>query len=254
MTNFKTFSSNSSVKLYSVQDQLQKPEATILNILKDRLFDMRMLDLGVGGGRTSLHFANLCKEYIGADYAESMIKSCRERFADLEEKIDFKCCDARSMPEFDNEYFDFVLFSFNGIDYVTHNDRIKALLEIKRICRMNGFFAFSSHNVQFIDQFYKIKLSWDLKTMFRNLIKYSLIILTNGSSSKYINARYTIFNDGAFRFGLKTYYIKPEEQIKQLEESGFRNIQVFSIVNGEEIPRRNLTALKDSWVYYFCQK
>jgi len=146
MSNLKTFESDASVKLYSIQDQLQKPEESILNILKDQLLNIKMLDLGVGGGRTTLHFAKKTKEYVGVDYAENMIKICNEKFS-MQENISFKCGDARDLNDFENEYFDFVLFSFNGIDYVSHTDRLKILSEIKRVGKKNGYFAFSSHNV-----------------------------------------------------------------------------------------------------------
>ena len=53
-----------------------------------------MLDIGVGGGRTTLHFDKLFKEYIGVDYVESMIKASWERLHDIKENILFKGCDA----------------------------------------------------------------------------------------------------------------------------------------------------------------
>ena len=75
---------------------------------------MKMLDIGVGGGRTTLHFAPLVKEYVGIDYSQNMIKACQERFA----QVSFQTADARSMGIFKDSTFDFILFSYNGIDYI----------------------------------------------------------------------------------------------------------------------------------------
>ncbi len=39
---------------------------------------MDMLDMGVGGGRTTKYFAPLVRFYIGADYAFPMLKSAKK--------------------------------------------------------------------------------------------------------------------------------------------------------------------------------
>lgn len=54
-------------------------------------------------------------------------------------------------------------------------------------------------------------------------------------------------------FGLNLFYIKPHEQIRQLYESGFNNIRVFSSENGEEI--KDFFALENNtemYLYYLC--
>ena len=82
---------------YAQRSQLQAPENTILRVMLPTLSQVRMLDLGVGGGRTTVHFANRVREYVGADYSESMILECRNRFAGGPPHISFTVCDARSM-------------------------------------------------------------------------------------------------------------------------------------------------------------
>ena len=67
--------------------------------------------------------------------------------------------------------------------------------------------------------------------------------------------KWAIINDGAHRFGLKTYYIAPFSQIQQLKELGFRNIHQYSLDNGEEIIDNtpHLKEINDSWIYYECR-
>ena len=70
------YESSDVVQFYEGQSDLQKPEATILEEFKKQLPEMKMLDIGVGAGRTSVHFAFLAKEYLGIDYSNRMITAC----------------------------------------------------------------------------------------------------------------------------------------------------------------------------------
>ena len=114
------------------------PELSILEELRTELPNFRMLDIGVGAGRTTKHFAGLVKEYVGVDYSITMIKACREKFPQYRLEV----ADARNLSLFDDAYFDFVLFSFNGIDAVEHQDRLAILREIRRVLRKGGYFCF----------------------------------------------------------------------------------------------------------------
>jgi ubiquinone/menaquinone biosynthesis C-methylase UbiE len=256
ISNQKTYETEDIIRSYFLKDELQKPEETILNILKDGLKNMRMLDIGVGGGRTTIHFAPLVRQYIGIDYSKNMIGACKKRFPEFAGKDYFKICDASNMAIFENNYFDFILFSFNGIDYISHEDRIKALKEIKRISKSNGYFCFSSHNLNTdIENNFNIKFTNNpVKLLYR--IYYYLLFkfLTKNFKRLQKTSNYLIINDGARKFRLKTYYIKPVEQINQLAALGFKDIRVYSLSEGNEIKNKfSLNTLKDSWLYYLCR-
>src|SRR5580704_5064508 len=68
-----------------------------------------ILDLGVGGGRTTAYLAARAAHYIGLDYSEAMIKACQTKFPHLE----FRVADAADLSAFPDESFDVVVFSFN---------------------------------------------------------------------------------------------------------------------------------------------
>lgn len=55
--------------------------------------------------------------------------------------------DARDLAGIGNEAFSFVFFSYNGIDSVSHADRLRILNSAHRVLRLCGWFAFSSHNL-----------------------------------------------------------------------------------------------------------
>ena len=157
MANIKdAYNLQKVVTAYAQQCWLQAPEETILRLMLPLLNTARMLDMGVGGGRTTLHFAKWVREYVGADYLESMVLECRKRFAGYPAHISFQVCDARSMEMFEDASFDFILFSHNGIDSVTHEDRLKILKEIRRVGKPDGYFCFSSHNLNW----YEKDLEW----------------------------------------------------------------------------------------------
>ena len=39
-----------------------------------------VLNLGVGGGRTTLYLSGITDHYAGIDYAEEMVRACRDKF------------------------------------------------------------------------------------------------------------------------------------------------------------------------------
>lgn len=251
MSNKDTYEKSAFIHYYAIADKLQKPEQTILNILKDNLINMKMLDIGVGGGRTTIHFAKLVSEYVGVDYAKNMIAACKNRFPETK-NISFKVADARTLTGFDDHYFDFVLFSFNGLDYISHIDRIEALKEIKRVLKNGGVFVFSSHNLNVISLRYFFIFSFHPLRLIRNII-FCLLVFLKRSVKKYKMNEWVIINDGALDLGLTTYYIKPKAQIAQLKELGFKNIQPYSVKSGEEINPSRLNEIDDAWIYYQCK-
>ena len=131
-------------------------EKMILNQLRPWLPGQKMLDIGVGTGRTVEFFAPLVGSYVGVDYAPQMIDICETNFGGRWSKARFAVADVRNLSEFEAGSFDLVLFSFNGIDCISHEDRLKALEEIGRVCATDGIFCFSSHNLNGLGQLYKL--------------------------------------------------------------------------------------------------
>jgi SAM-dependent methyltransferase len=104
---------------------------------------MDILDLGVGAGRTTVFLGPLAGRYVGVDYAEPMVKACRERFPDLT----FHHADAADLDMLDDASFDAVVFSFNGIDYISPpGRRRRCLAECRRVLRDGAVLILSRHN------------------------------------------------------------------------------------------------------------
>ncbi len=232
---------------YYTDTDLQKPEREVLERLKRDLPNMRMLDIGIGPGRTTPHFAPLVKEYVGVDYSKTMIEACRFKFPLYRLEV----ADARNLSNFDDGYFDFVLFSLNGIDSVEHKDRMLILKEVRRIIKNGGNFCFSSLNLN----------SWRLKRpfaisknpvfLYRNFYNFLLNhevwrILKKTDPEQSIMAYYR-FKDFLFR----NYFITPKGQIKQLKNAGFKNVEAFELATGKSV--KDPENMLDYWVYYLAK-
>ncbi|HAZ09613.1 MAG TPA: class I SAM-dependent methyltransferase [Candidatus Omnitrophica bacterium] len=252
INNKNTYESADIIASFSVVDDLFLPESTILDMLRDKLARMKMLDIGVGGGRTTRNFAPLVKEYFGIDYSKGMIDLCRKKFLELSGKFFFEVCDVRNLGIFKDKYFDFILFSFNGLDCISHEDRLVALKEIKRVCSDGAFFFFSSHNLLSLCNPLNFKACFKLHDLLYKIRNNILIRVVNKDYRRLTNLKYAIINDGAHNFRLRLYYIKPEEQIRQLENLGFNNIGIYSIFDGKKVDK-DLDKLTDAWLYYLCQ-
>src|SRR5579871_834759 len=82
-----------------------------LSACEQRLFDtylhpgQTVLDLGVGGGRTTPYLSRQASHYVGVDYSEEMIDACRSKFPHLQ----FNVADASGLSQFADASFDSVV-------------------------------------------------------------------------------------------------------------------------------------------------
>lgn len=258
LQNKKVFDATSVAQGYASQSHLHPPEETILRLLLPHLSGAKMLDIGVGGGRTTLHFAKWVREYVGTDYSESMITECLRRFAGYPSNISFRVCDARSMEMYPDNSFDFVLFSFNGIDTVGHEDRLKILQEAHRVTKAGGHFCFSTHNLNWAVNLFEWQrlISLNPRKLMHTVKRLGLRVLYNSKVrlATVRSAPYVMFNDGAHYRQMLVYYVRPVEQLAQLQKN-FTEVRIFSLAAGQEIKDLGqLKTIEDSWLYYLCRK
>ena len=140
--NKKTYARADVVKHYDDLDMLHKPERILLERLTPEIKDKKILDIAIGGGRTTKYLLQISKDYTGIDYTPEFVEVAKRKYKDAT----ILCCDARDLKEFADETFDFVLFAFNSIDYIPHQDRMKALSESYRVLKKGSYFMFSTHN------------------------------------------------------------------------------------------------------------
>ena len=138
------------LKLYSALEIVARyARMNELSACEQHLFETYLrpgtavLDLGVGGGRTTPYLSAIASRYVGLDYSEVMIRACRNKFPALE----FNVADASDLSQFPDASFDSVVFSYNGLDcLMPYENRFKCLRECHRILKPGGVYIFSSHN------------------------------------------------------------------------------------------------------------
>jgi len=253
-SNKETYSSKKVIDYYNKYESLQKPEQTIFNLLKNDLAGMKMLDIGIGAGRTTRHFGPFVKHYTGIDYAKGMVDACEIKFKAEFPAFIFREADVRKLEAFAANEFDFVFFSFNGIDYMTAEERFLALTQIRRVLKPGGFFYFSSHNIQSLDNPSKFKLRLNLFALVKQMITWQKVKKMNKSQfGKIKTSEYISINDGVHDFGLQTIYFRPKAQEKILHDAGFKNISFYSLESGLELNSTEASSINDRWVYYLCK-
>lgn len=90
-----------------------------------------VLDVGVGGGRTTGYLFGPAHSYRAIDVSAPMVEACRRRFPQVRVEVD----DARTLATCGGTSFGLVLFSFNGIDYIGHAERAQVLAPVMRVLR-----------------------------------------------------------------------------------------------------------------------
>ena len=232
---------------------------------------MDILDLGVGGGRTTPYLSRIASHYVGADYAEAMVRSCRSRYPEKE----FLVADAANLSIFPDSSFDAIVMAFNGIDYIYPLEkRSKCLCECWRVLRPDGKLIFSSHNPRAV---FVIR-SWDrerVKAFSRHLVGenkflYSLTVTATTLAKAGLSSlrtlrdslarilqrvpRKTFFAGEGYMWdrahgGLVTRYGVPHKIIAELQQFGFKFVQML----GDDHPRKSHSLISD-WYYYVFSK
>jgi ubiquinone/menaquinone biosynthesis C-methylase UbiE len=107
---------------------------------------IKVLDIGCGGGRTTVPLHNMGFDVVGIDISENLIKILKKRFP----KVKAQVADAMKLP-FKSNSFDIAIFSHNSLDCLyPYEKRDKCLKEINRVLKNNGFFLYSTHVFNFI--------------------------------------------------------------------------------------------------------
>lgn len=241
--NEQTYNSPEVVLGLARRSELQPAEAVVLALLGPQLAAFDVLDIGVGGGRTSVHLLPRARRYRGIDFSPAMIAACRARFPE-QAKL-FEVGDARDLRGHRAGAYDFTLFSYNGLDYVSHADRLRALTEIRRVTRPGGWFCMSSHNLRFLDVRIPPR-------------PFSLEALARAISLRALNPwrDWSRLGDHAIVRDMRrtvTYHVKPTEQLRQLEHAGFVECRIYDST-GVTLDVASAERCRDAWLHYLCRR
>lgn len=239
---------------YSTKSFVLPEEKAFFRDYSDELRGKRVLDIGIGAGRSTRLLLPLAGEYIGVDYSEAMVAEAALQHpgARLETR------DARDLSAYGDASFDLVMFSFNGMDCLAHEGRMTSLAEVCRVLKSGGIFAFSAHNRT------KARIPpWSLKNldrskhplrMWRNMGLYLTGIRNWIGSRSYATQtnEFELRHDSSNCYMAPTYHIDKAAQARQLETAGF---QLEKIYDGEgKNTDAGTTDTGSSWIFYVGRK
>jgi len=216
-----------------------------------------MLDIGIGTGRTGWTFAPLVNRYVGIDYAPPMTARARQLHSE-DPNVTIVDGDARDLSGVGGP-FDFVLFSFNGIDAAGHEDRLKMLEQVRSVLKPTGHFLFSSHSVgalpldrhkrrpprRMSSKAYRAYAAFDDLLHARRIDRVNATIDLDDVRRR----GWTQLARG-HRFTVHDYYVDPVFQVGQLREAGLEVVVIYDL-NGREIELPY--GGRDPWLDYLCR-
>jgi SAM-dependent methyltransferase len=230
-----------------------------------------ILDLGVGGGRTTPWLACRASKYVGVDCGQAMVEACQAKFPELT----FVVADAADLSTFADESFQAVVFAFNGIDYVLPASSRRACLgHLRRLLKPRGVLIFSSHNARAI----VVRRAWNRERLLRVASRFSAeseflceLLLTGLTGLRSISAFLQsaaatlvrlprrILSHAFWRGegcvvdsshgGLVSHCWIPRRVIEEMTSAGFRVERVL----GDDYPRSSNVYATD-WYYYVFTK
>lgn len=196
----------------------------------------RILDIGIGAGRTVAPLRALGRSYQGVDYVQEMVDHCRARFPGVR----LERADARQMPQFADGSFDLVFFSCNGMCMVDHPGRLAILSEVRRLLSPEGVFIFSTCNrnsdryrVFRYPDFQRTANPVKLLVRAGRFAAHTLLRVRNRRRHRRHEIRtpeYAVLNTVYHHYTTMLYVIEIPQQLKQLAEAGFApDIKVFDL-------------------------
>jgi SAM-dependent methyltransferase len=128
--------------LLSLGQWLDHGEQNAVAVAADAARGNPILDLGVGAGRTTSLLSLLSGDYTGVEYSDLLVRRAQQAHLG----VDIRRGDARDLSEYPRSHYPLVMFSYNGIDSVSHDDRAQVLSEVSQVLRPGGYFVYSTLN------------------------------------------------------------------------------------------------------------
>lgn len=255
--NRVAWNSQDAARVFTLDKTYSDPgEQAAFEWLAPRCAGEPLLDIGVGTGRTIPLMTAISSNYTGVDYTLKLLDLAKLRYPER----DLRLMDARDMSALPSGHFGLAEFSWNGIDCVDYDDRVKILGEMYRVVRPGGYVLFSSHNRggpgyreniwQLLPQFTfnPLKLGWRTLRSVRRFQQGTLNYVRNVRLN-HDYGRYAIKTAAAHHFGIVIVYTTLPEQRRQLAQVGLQSDAVFGSCKGDRIA--DDVEENDAWWFHF---
>lgn len=242
--NRVAWNSADAARVFTQEKTFSDPgEEAAFGWLAPRCSGAPLLDIGVGTGRTIPLMTAISDDYTGVDYTESLLDLARARYPTR----DLRHMDAREMSALPSGHYGLAEFSWNGIDCVDYDDRVRILEEMYRVVRPGGYVLFSSHNrggPGYLENIWQLLPHFTynpLKLGWRTLISVRRFQLGTLNYVRHVKLNhdyggYAVKTAAAHNFGIVIVYTTLGEQRRQLAQVGLQSDAVFGSCEGNRIP------------------
>ncbi len=249
--NANIFNTRKAVDYYAAHG-LSVAESIVLRRVRDAYDGKRVLDLGVGAGRTTPALHLLASHYCGVDLSSEMLAAARRRYPGAT----FLQRDIRSLGALPDQPYDFVLASCNLFDLLEHDERLGVLRDIRDLMAPNGTLLFSAHNLDWEDAGSRPSLAMPRSPVAacRRLLGHT-IDMANYRRLAALESRgpgHALLRDRAHHWSGVFYYVDSRTQTQQLAELGFSDIEVLG--DDGAVLRDGDDTSAHSSLFYVCRK
>jgi SAM-dependent methyltransferase len=234
--------SNANVLLWQTGDYvsdfahrtLRPVEAVLLLRYRDALSG-RAIELGCGAGRVLGYLLELGAEANGIDVSSRMVDYCHARYPAATVVIG----DMTDLPAvFDGE-FDAIIASYNVLDVLDDAARRELLTDLRVRLTPAGLLIFSSHNLAFLNadrhpSMYR-RMHSKLNRPVVQLIKLGPRVPARVRNRRRMRplerreADHAMLNDEALDYALLHYYIRRDDEARQLEQLGYELVECLDL-------------------------
>jgi SAM-dependent methyltransferase len=220
---------------------------------RDR-FAGRVLEIGCGGGRLLGYLVKVARSAEGIDISPSMVQYCATAFPEAHVRQG----DLRALSASVEGSFDVVLASDNILDILDDPERRRVLVEIReRHLAPGGLLVFSTHNLAHVDAPHpspagnggRTGVADRVLALVRKSLHTAPATAVRGVARRRreaVNRRrlrrfqyragdHAVINDVAHEYGLLHYYIRRDDQQRQLEQLGYQLLECLEL-DGDSVP------------------
>jgi SAM-dependent methyltransferase len=190
----------------------------------------RVLDLGCGAGRVLSYLVMVGADAHGLDISPAMVERCRRNVPNASVTVG----DVATLTSHVAGRFDAVLAPDNLLDVFEDRERRQALAQIREVLEPNGLLIFSSHDLAYADS-PPADAGADQRITLRKLVERTPADIANSIAGRLLAVRnrrrlsplqerhadHAIINDFPHYYSLLHYYIRRDDQERQLKEVGF---------------------------------
>jgi SAM-dependent methyltransferase len=232
--------------LHGYANQILTPVEVLLFARYQDTLSGRVLDVGCGAGRVLSYLLMFGAETVGIDLAPAMVEYCNRMFP----AADVRLGDVAALAESVEGTFDAILAPDNLIDVFGDAERRHVLAGFREVLRPDGRLIFSTHDLAYLDHTPGPR-EWETPSRRQTLAKFverspaEMVRAVRRRRREAANKRrlgplqewhadHAIINDFPHDYSLLHYYIRRDDQERQLAEVGFELVECLD-VNGNTL-------------------